>query len=107
KQWSCSGESVSFDPAADTKNVGRLNFGVELYIIAATMPDVARLAQKIVHLISVTLHRAKLIDWNLDKRMLLMVRFEIHHNQNDIVARRGHFPVTQNCVVVGAIETLY
>ena len=52
---------------ADTKNVGRLNLGVELYIIAAAVPNVTRLAQKIVHLIKVALHRTKLVDRNIDK----------------------------------------
>src|SRR5262249_6509555 len=37
--------------------------------------------------------------------MLLAVRIEIDDDQNDVIARRGHFSVTEDRVVVGGIET--
>src|SRR5205823_1527709 len=105
KHGSCSGKSISLDPTADAENVGRLNFGVQLYIIAAAVPDVTLPGQKIVHLIGIALDRSKLINRNVDKRMLFSMWIEIHHYQNDVVARGGHFPVKENRVIVGVIKT--
>src|SRR5260370_40686807 len=99
------GEAVNADPAPNAKDVRRLDFGIELLIIAATAPNVTRVAQEIVDLISVALHRTKLIDRNVDIGMLLSMRIEIDHHQNDIVAGGGDFAVKEDCVVVGVVET--
>jgi hypothetical protein len=59
-------ESIAPNPTPHAKDVRRLDFGIELNVIAATAPDVARIAQEIVHLIEVTFHRTKLIDRYID-----------------------------------------
>ncbi len=99
------GKSLIPDPAPNAKDMRRLDFGIELYVIAATAPNVTCVAQEIVDLISVALHRTKLIDRDVDIGMLLSMRIEIDHHQNDIVAGGGDFAVKQDCVVVGVVET--
>jgi hypothetical protein len=47
--------------------VSWLNFGIELDVIAPTMPEITRIAQEILDLIGVAIHRSELIDWNIDK----------------------------------------
>src|SRR5205823_13254724 len=37
--------------------------------------------------------------------MLFAMWIKIHHNQNDVVARRGHLAVKQNGFVIGRIES--
>src|SRR2546423_15418873 len=64
---SCSRKSIALDPAPHPENVSGLNFGIKLDVIATATPDVARVAQKIVNLINLPLHRAKLVDWNIDE----------------------------------------
>ena len=43
-----------------------LNFRIKLDIIAVAMPDVTRVAQEIVYLIGVPVHRAELLDWYIN-----------------------------------------
>src|ERR1700720_1682477 len=59
-------KSIPTNPASNSKDMRRLNFGIKLDIIAAAVPDVTRVAQEIVHLIGVSLHRAKLLDWYIN-----------------------------------------
>ena len=87
------------------EDVGGLDLGVELDVIAAAVPGVTLPAQKIVHLIIVALDRTKLINRNVDERMLFSMWIEIQHYQNDVVARDGHFPVKENRIIVGVIKT--
>ena len=85
--------------------MGRLNLRIELNVVAAAVPDVTRVAQKIVHLVTSAFHFAELVDWNIDVRILLAVGIKVNDDKNDIVAGRGHFSVEQNRRVVGMIET--
>jgi hypothetical protein len=85
--------------------MGRLNFRIELDVISATAPDVARVAQQIVHLIYVALHLAELIDRYIDISTLFAMRIEIDDDENDIVASGSHFAVKQNGVVIGAVKS--
>src|SRR5438093_4743362 len=94
---------ISASPTTDTKDMGRLNFRIELDVISATAPGVTRVAQQIVHLIHVTLHFPELINRYIDIRTLFAVRVEIDDDENDIVASGSHFAVKQNCVVVGRV----
>src|SRR5207249_12202537 len=92
-------------PATHPENMRRLNFGIELDVIAAAAPDITRIAEQIVHLIDVALHVPEPINRHIDERMLFAMRIEIHYNWNDVVARSGHFAVKQDCVVLGGVES--
>src|SRR5438132_1837541 len=59
-------KSIATNPSSNPKDMHGLNFGIELHIISTAMPDIARVAQEIVHLIGVPVHRAKLLDWHID-----------------------------------------
>ena len=37
--------------------------------------------------------------------MLFAERIEVHHDENDIIARSGHFAVKQNGVILGVVES--
>ena len=56
-------KSIPTNPASNPKDMRRLNFRIKLDIIAAAVPDVTRVAQEIVYLIGVPVHRAELLDW--------------------------------------------
>src|ERR1700719_4110946 len=98
------GKSIAFDPASHPKNVRRLNLRVELHVITSPVPNVARVAEQIVHLIDVPFHGTKLLNRNIDKRVLFAMRIEIDDDQDDVVARGGHLPVKNDRVVVSVIE---
>lgn len=100
KHGSFSGKSVVLDPATDPEDMGRLDFGIKLHIVAAPVPNVARLTKKIVDLISVPFHRAKLFHWKFDERMLFSMGIEVHDDNDDVVPRGGHFRVTEDRVIV-------
>ena len=63
KHGSFSGKPVVLDPATDPEDMGRLDLGIKLHVVASPVPNVARLTEKIVHLVSVPFHRAKLFHW--------------------------------------------
>ena len=64
------------------------------------MPNVAGVAQKIVHLVGVAFHGPELRRSAHEHRIAVAMRIEIHHDQNDVVARRRHLPVKQDRVVI-------
>ena len=99
-----SNKSIAAGPAPDPKNMRGLNFRIELDVISASAPDVAGIAQKVVHLIGVVFHFAKFVDRHIDIGILFAVWIEINDHQYDVVAGRGHFPLKQNGFVVGLIE---
>jgi hypothetical protein len=98
-------KSISASPAPHPENMRRLNLRIELDVVSAAAPDVARIVQQIVHFICVALHLAELINRHIDIRMLLAMGIEIHNNKNDIVARSGHFAVKQDCFVLCGVES--
>ena len=73
-------KSISAGPAAYPENMSRLNFRIELDVIAAAAPDITRVAEQIVHLIDVALHLPELINRYIDERMLSAMRIEIHYD---------------------------
>jgi hypothetical protein len=73
-------KSISAGPATHPENMRRLNFGIELDVIAAAAPDITRIAEQIVHLIDVALHVPEPINRHIDERMLFAMRIEIHYN---------------------------
>jgi hypothetical protein len=95
---------VTASPAPDTENVGRLNFRIELDVILATAPRVARVAEQIVHLIYVAFHLSELIDRHIDVRILFAMRIEIHNDENDVVASGSHLAIKEDCVIIGVIK---
>src|ERR1041385_7262257 len=97
-------ESIAPNPPPHAKDMRRLDFGIELNVVAASAPDVTRVAEKIVHLIEVTFHRTKLIDWYIDIGMLFAIWIKIHDDKNDVVARGRHLAVKQNRVIISVIE---
>ena len=52
--------------AAHQENVRRLNLRIELDVIAAAAPGVARVVQQIVHLICVAFHLPELVNRHID-----------------------------------------
>ena len=74
-------KSISAGPASHPENMRRLNVRIELHVVSAAPPDVARIAQQIVHLICVALHLAELIDRHIDIGMLFAMWIEIDNNQ--------------------------
>ena len=68
-----SNKSIAAGPAADPENMGGLNFRVQLDVISASVPDVTRIAEKVVHLIRVAFHFTELIDGNIDIGILFVV----------------------------------
>src|SRR5207245_5087460 len=97
-------ESITPNATRHAKYVRRLDFGIELNVVAAAAPEVARIAQEIVHLIEVTFHRAKLIDRYIDIRILFTMGIKIHNDKNDVVACGRHFAVKQDRVIIRLIE---
>src|SRR3989442_10508802 len=98
-------KSIAAGPAAHAKNMRRLYFRIELNVITAAAPDITRVAEQIVHFIDVALHLPELINRHIDERMLFTMRIEIHYDENNVVARSGHFAVKQDCVVLSGIES--
>ena len=90
--------------AADEKNVRGLNIRIELYVITAAAPGIICAAQQVLHLINVTLHLPETLNRNIDKRILSAMWIKVHNDENDVITRRGHLAVKQNCVVVGVVE---
>ena len=64
-QWLLN-KMISTGPTPNAEDVCRLDFRIKLDVIAATAPNVTRVAQEIVHLISVAFHGTELIDWYID-----------------------------------------
>src|SRR5213076_1081681 len=60
-------KSVAARPATHPENMRRLNFWIELDVIAAAAPDITRVAQQIVHLIDIALHLPELINRHVDE----------------------------------------
>src|SRR6266487_788178 len=98
------GKSIPANPASHAKNMRRLDFGIELNVVAAAAPDIARIAQEIMHLVNIAFHGTKLIDRDIDIRMLFAMGIKIDDDQNDVVACACHFPITQDRVIIRVIE---
>src|SRR5260221_2593443 len=87
----------------DTEDVCGL-VGMEPHKIAASAPEIALVAEQIVHLVSLVLDPAELIDRHIDERILKMEWIERDDDQDDVVPRRGHLRVVEDEVVFRALE---
>ena len=84
--------------------MGRLNIGVEFHVISPAVPGVTSVAQEIVDLVGLAFDHAKLVDRHINITVLFAEWVEIHHDQDDVVPRRRHLPVTKDRVVIGVKE---
>ena len=98
-------KSISAGPASNPENMRGMDVWIELDVISAAPPDVARIAQQIVHLVCVAFHLAELINRHIDIGMLFVMWIEIHDKENDVVPRGGHLSIKQDCFVFGGIES--
>ena len=57
-------------PPPDAKDMGRLHLRIQFDVVCASAPNVTRIIQEIVHLISICLHRAKIFQRDVDIRIL-------------------------------------
>src|SRR5687768_1883605 len=101
----CSNKLFPGEPAADAEDVGGLHKRVELDVISVALPEIAHVAQEIVHLVNIRVCGTEILHRDVDVGALWASRIEIHHDNNDIVARFGHLAVTEDSVVVRAVET--
>ena len=99
-----SNKLLAGQPPPDAKDMRRLDLWIQLHVISRPMPEITRIAQEVVHLINIRFHRAKIFQRDVNIRMLDALWIQIHHDQDDVVPRRGHFSVTENGVILSPVE---
>ena len=82
----------------------RLHTRMQRDVIAFPIPNVANVDQQIVDLIAIATHLAKLLDRRLHEAALRVNRIQIHHDQNDAVARRRHLTVEKKRLVICRVK---
>jgi hypothetical protein len=90
--------------ATDAENV-RWLVRAQFNVIRISAPEVAGVGEKIMNLITITLHLPDITEGKVNKGLLCSVWVKVHHNQDNVVARWSHFPVTQDRVVVRSVES--
>ena len=90
--------------ASNPENMSRLNFGIELDIVAFAVPSIASVTQQIVDLIGLAFRNAEFLDRHINVRMLFAPGIDIQHHHYDVLARHRHLPVEQDGVVIGLIK---
>src|SRR3954471_11184199 len=91
--------------SADTKDMGRLYFRIELHVISAPGPGIASVTQQIVHFILFALNQTELLHGNVDEGILSAMRIQIDHDQDHVIARRRRLSVKENGVIVGLVKS--
>src|SRR3954471_9241410 len=85
-QTAATGSNKLFarEPAADAEDVGRLDGGVELDVVAFAAPEKASVSEKIVDLVGVGIHGTEILKRDINVGILRPARVEVNHHDDDV-----------------------
>src|SRR5688572_11133870 len=96
---------VPFRPHAtpDPEDVCRDDMRIQLYVVAASLPRVARAAEEVVDLEAATGLQAEGSEVKVDPAGVGVVRVDVHHTDDDVLSRC--FAVADDLFAVGRVES--